>query len=894
MKKTNKNKKQIKIEKYIFIFSIFITMILGIFLTYNYNFENNFNLLFDSDTKRVIGDITEIATNHSRINVHPLFLILVQPIALILKGLVFDKMLTLVILSSLVTSLSVLYIYKSLQLIKESRINIILSILYLFTFSNIIFTSGIELYNYATLFLIMIFYYVIKKLKENKQLDNKILVILGILLFAVTVTNFVVFLIILFFLFVDKEINLKNAIKIVIVTLLLSVSLNITQRLIWTNAPVIIKTNVIEENNSYGNIFKLSNIKYVLENDYYNSLISSDIKLKILFGETYRGTNYQIDFKDLNILNLTLVTILFITIILLIIRNYTKNKLLNCILIMTIIFNTALHTIYGNNSTFLYSLHFVYLFILIFGLNLHLEENKKLKKLINIYVILFMSIEIVTNTTIYIKVINITNKVLEKTYFLNNLGNITYILEIFVLTLIIVLITFIIKQITTITKKNKINKLVSILISIFIIELTFITIQNVTLTNKFIIFDIKQKETSIKPISKLDTLSSNLKNNYKDEIKAYEEYIKEYNEVKDKYSSNTYNEANWYDYIFFGLGNREKYLFIEGRLLEIGKDKNLKVKYEFREKDHLIIPNIYTVLIETRDNELIKIYEDDLGVHIEKNNKDKIIKDTNIKINLYDFNNQKYKNTKKVLYNELLFNIKDSKIYPNTIVYENPWYRDAALACMVLKQTNNTDLIKKWVEEIEDIYDRQNKGNEEPDNLGELLYIISTQENLREDLIDKIEEEANRIAESNEKGYYLYGKTDYGDMYLYQNLWYKLGIESVNRDFKFDIENIEEDSYSSMTWWSNYEYSKEKELEGSREYPYLSYASRHKLKQGDIVLNNNLYPLSWEQYASEANYKNNYKINYYFVNQKISPLHTWSAAELLLFLMDETSDLNII
>lgn len=878
-----------KNERNIFIITIFITMILGLFLTYNYNFENNFNLLFDSDTKRVIGDIIEIATDHSRISVHPLFLILVQPIALVLKGLVFDKMLTLVILSSIITSLSVLYIYKSLQIIKESKINILLSILYLFTFSNIIFTSGIELYNYATLFLIMIFYYVIKKLKENKPLDNKILIILGILLFAITVTNFIVFFIILFFLLINKKLNIKETIKIVLITLLISISLNITQRLIWNNAPVIIKTNIIEENNAYGNKLNITNIKNVLENDYYNSIISSDINLKILFGEHYTGTNYQINFKDLNIINQTLITILFITIILLIIRNYTKNKLLNNILLLTILFNTTLHIIYGNDSTFLYSLHFIYLFILTLGLNLHLEDNKKLKKIINIYLIIFTIIEIIINTTIYIKVLNITNKVLEKTYFLNNIGNITYILEILVLILILSIIIFIFKQIKTITKKNKINKLIYIIISLFIIELSFITIENIKETNKFIIFDIKQKEQNIKQITKLDTLSTNLKSKYKQEIKSYKEYIEEYNEIKNKYATSTFNEANWHDYYFFGLANREKYLYIKGKLIELDKDK---VIYEFNEKDHLIIPNLYTVLIETKNNELIKIYEDNLGVHIEKNNKDKIIKNTNIKIDLYDFNNQQYKNTKKVLYQELLFNIKDSKIYPNIIVYENPWYRDAALASMVLKQTNNTNLIKEWVDSIEDIYDRQNKGNEEPDNLGELLYIISTQENKREDLIDKIENEAECIASSNEKGYYLYGKTDYGDMYLYQNLWYKLGIESVGREFKFDLDDIEEDIYSSMAWWSNYSYSKEKELDSSREYPYLSYATRHKLKQGDIVLNNNLYPLSWEQYATEANYSNNYKIDYYFVNQKLSPIHTWSSSELLLFLLDETSDLK--
>ena len=46
---------------------------------------------------------------------------------------------------------------------------------------------------------------------------------------------------------------------------------------------------------------------------------------------------------------------------------------------------------------------------------------------------------------------------------------------------------------------------------------------------------------------------------------------------------------------------------------------------------------------------------------------------------------------------------------------------------MVLKQTKNEELIKKWIKEISSIYDLQNRGNDEVDNLGELLYILLTQ-----------------------------------------------------------------------------------------------------------------------------------------------------------------------
>ena len=246
---------------------------------------------------------------------------------------------------------------------------------------------------------------------------------------------------------------------------------------------------------------------------------------------------------------------------------------------------------------------------------------------------------------------------------------------------------------------------------------------------------------------------------------------------------------------------------------------------------------------------------------------------------------------KKVLYGEILFNIKDSKIYPNIIVYEKPWYRDAAITSMVLRQTNNTDLIIDWINNIDEIYDKNN-GEEEPDNLGELLYLLSLQEEENESLIDRIEEEAIRIAEENPNGYYIYGRTDMSNQYLYQNLWYKFGIEAVGRKFEFDLNAIEEDDYSKGAWWSNYEPTKTVNEYSNQEYPYLSYAIRHKQKVGKISFSKELYPLSWETNGKYANYEAYALFDQSMKELTTSPLHTWSASELLLLIMDETNDLD--
>ena len=135
---------QNKIVKRLFLFSFFYLLFLGILLSYNYDLGSSYNLLFDSDTGRIVLDATETIAEHYRAAVHPLFILWVQPMVLLLGGFLHNKILSIIVLSSLVTSLSVVYLYKTLEIIKEKeKSNILLSLIYLFAFSNIIFTTGL-------------------------------------------------------------------------------------------------------------------------------------------------------------------------------------------------------------------------------------------------------------------------------------------------------------------------------------------------------------------------------------------------------------------------------------------------------------------------------------------------------------------------------------------------------------------------------------------------------------------------------------------------------------------------------------------------------------------------------------------------------------------------------
>ena len=895
MLKKIKKEYQSKPEIIIFLFLFIFLMILGILLSYNYQMKDNYNLLFDSDTARVIMDATEIAADHYRVNVHPLFVLFIQPLCFIINGIFLNKMLSIIFLSSLASSLSVLFLYKIAMKSGNNRlISFLIALLYLFSFSNMIFTSGIETYNFAAFFLILLWYYYINKKDEYTKESYFILIVLGILSFSFTITNFMVFLIVLFFLWISKKIQLKQAILTTVVIVISVFGLNIGQKLIWNNTPFFWKTSVSEETTNFGD-HKISfkNIKNVIENDYYNSIMSPNINLKVKYGSKYNGQNYIISFQKESVLNTIMITFFYLLLIILIIRNFKKNLIVNSALLLTLLFNTLLHIIYGNSGAFLYSLHFLYIILLLLIVNIVKEKDTKILNASKYFLIIFLGTEIINNNIIFGKVLNFVSDNISKNYLLANLSSFAIILEILILLFCIIAV-FIIKTLIKKIKKvkNKEQKIsLAILISAILIavECPFIWLNSIEAQNKFLWIDIKNKETEIEAKTKKEYMSKSFQETFKTEIEKLEEYQQEYLDFQNTYQVETTFAANWYDYYFMGMANRRKLLYQPNQIIDIETKKIIET---FEEKEHYIIPNLYMVLIETRQGDFIKIVEDKDGVHFIKNGKDKVLEGTNIPISLYSFENQKYSNINNILYGEILWNIKDSTIYPNIIVYHKPWYRDAAITSMVLKQTNNTDLISEWVEQIEDIYDRQNAGIEEADNLGELLYILSTQKNRRDDLINKIEEEAKRIARENPNGYYLYGKTDFGDQYLYQNLWYQLGIESVGGNFEFDLSQIPEDNYSKMAWWSPYQVKDQTEYETSEEYPYLSFAARHKLGKGTIIVNENLYPLSMEINASQANYENYREIENGLANAKISPLHSWSASELLLWLLDESGDLS--
>ena len=112
----------------------------------------------------------------------------------------------------------------------------------------------------------------------------------------------------------------------------------------------------------------------------------------------------------------------------LIIVNIKKDTLYKVGLLLALLFNSIFHLIYGNNDSFLYSQHFIYLIFILLGISC----NKK----INIYLLLFMLYEFVINILSFSNILSITNDVFNKSSF----GNFYLLIRLLIIIILFVIL----------------------------------------------------------------------------------------------------------------------------------------------------------------------------------------------------------------------------------------------------------------------------------------------------------------------------------------------------------------------------------------------------------------------------------------------------------------------
>lgn len=335
-------------------------------------------------------------------------------------------------------------------------------------------------------------------------------------------------------------------------------------------------------------------------------------------------------------------------------------------------------------------------------------------------------------------------------------------------------------------------------------------------------------------------------------------------------------------FFLFGMGARQKLLYVDGTLSDARTGATL---HRWQVTRALIVPSAYTVALDTSDAGAVTIVEDERGIWLHQRGTRTALASTPVK--LPTFADHPRGAVLRVLHQEILVNIVDGNPLPNLFVYGKPWYRDGAMMAMVLRETGNLDLVKDWILGLRVAFDRNNRGEEEADNLGQALYLISLVADRNHPLVPVVTSALPRFHE----GDHVKGRSDFAFHPVYQTKWARFGLRALGLPDPYKVPLVE-DSYSSLFWWDFKDAhvpTKRFGKSAGTDYPYLVWAEDifHGEKNGPV--GDRDYPLSWEARASEARYEGMRPVAPVYVEQRLSVPHTWHAAEMFFRLLGDRS-----
>ena len=366
------------------------------------------------------------------------------------------------------------------------------------------------------------------------------------------------------------------------------------------------------------------------------------------------------------------------------------------------------------------------------------------------------------------------------------------------------------------------------------------------------------------------TVFRDMSNKLSDYRKQRDELKKLLPEAKDIYNQR---------FFVFGMGQRTK-MYYENNALRDATTGEVIRKWEV-DRD-IIVPNEYAVVIKDIDGLETMIIEDAEGIWMED-----VLSGTrqalsSMPVELPDFKDHRFGQVLKVLHHEILVNVNGGEPMPNMFAYKNAWYRDAAMVCMALQKTGNIMQVKDWILRLREPFDKNN-GVEEPDNLGQVLYMVSLVADSSHRVVRKVREAAARYTVDK----HIEGPTDGSPKPVYQTKWMKFGLKSLGMNDTYEIPQVE-DPYADLIWWDFMpEGGAKGQSKPNAKYPYLGWAQAHYYRDtAGALFNKEDTPLSWEVDASKADYDGMALVAPKYKDTKTCVPHAWHAAEMFLYIQD--------
>ncbi len=335
-------------------------------------------------------------------------------------------------------------------------------------------------------------------------------------------------------------------------------------------------------------------------------------------------------------------------------------------------------------------------------------------------------------------------------------------------------------------------------------------------------------------------------------------------------------------FFLFGMGARAKHWYQAGQLREAPSGRVVR---QWAVRAAIIVPPEYRVVLALEDGGTVEIREDEAGIWLTELGRRSRLDGSEARVNLPDFAGHRYPRVLRVLHQELLVNVVQGRPVPNLFVYPKPWLRDAAMMGMAFAATDNLHVIRDWILGLREVYDRNNSGEEEADNPGQALYLISLVSNRSHPLVEKILAELPRWEVTVEGRKYIKGRSDFAAHPVYQTKWLKFGLRALGLPDPYTVPLVK-DSYSALFWWDyRDEHVPGSDARDRGDYPYLGWAVDHFYCEKGSPISNRDYPLTWEQRASQADYPKLEVLDPAFAREKIAAPHTWHAAEVFLYLL---------
>lgn len=436
----------------LFFFFTFLYITAGLWLSYNNTFiVTDNNTFFGSDTARVFRDLTEPVTNHYRISVHPLMLLLLQPLVLLIDSLFHDMSRTVVLLQSLIASANVCLIFSILKLLTQNRnISVIFASLYGLSFSTLIFTSIPETYIFSAFSQLLLLYYALNiKNKGNLNYKNILtLAVLGMISTGIILANVISFLIIICWLLRGIYTNnpryfIAGLVKIIFSFCALLLLFTFIQEAAFFHAPSLLDflCNLIKNPATHSEIkyldfgFNLAKVNTTFIQMFTAPILAPDFYLipdeKIIKNMPNFHVNCEFGWQ-----NILAGVSLYLAPLVILFKKRPQNSGLLATIALIIIINTVLLFFYGNQECFIYSQNYLYLIFIFAGIVVAQCRNSEL------FYKIFLQIELILNF-IALRQIDIT---IYHFTLMNNFRT-RWILQAFVIVCIIAVFISILKTV---------------------------------------------------------------------------------------------------------------------------------------------------------------------------------------------------------------------------------------------------------------------------------------------------------------------------------------------------------------------------------------------------------------------------------------------------------------